>query len=176
MIRPLHLLGMVALVAAAFVLGSYLRGAERDVAAVKTPADSEEVAARLRSIDAELRRARRDREAPSPSDAAERDRTPAVARTEPPPQPAPGAGVEPSSSEAGGEPPESAPTAQQLALEADAEALLSDAIRAGAWRDDGEFRGRVSQLTKAQQVALAERMSAALNEGKLALSPGQIPF
>jgi hypothetical protein len=175
MIRPLHLLGVVALVAAAFVLGSYLRGAERDVAVAKTPADSEEVAARLRSIDAELRRARRDRETRGPSDAAERERLPAVARTEPPPQPATGA-VEPSSNEAGGEPPPSEPTAQQLALEADAEALLSDAIRAGAWRDDGEFRARVSQLTKDQQVALAERMSAALNEGKLVLRPGQIPF
>jgi hypothetical protein len=176
MIRPLVVLGVVALAVASFAAGSFARLAERAAASPSASADPEELARRLRSIDGELRSARREREARGASDLAERPHAEAAARAIVEGPSAPRDGADSAQHEPGGERVPDPPSDEQLALEAEAQALLADAIRAGAWRDPGQFRARLHQLTRDQQVALVEQYSAALNAGKLAHRPGEAPF
>jgi hypothetical protein len=175
MTRLLLILGGVALAAASFLLGSHFVGDERSAAGGATPLTSAALEKRLNSIDTALREARRERnEAALRGDVPERGVSDAAARTAAQASPQPGA--EPALHDPSREPLPSEPSEEQLALEVEAEELLTDAIRAGAWRDAGQFRTRLQKLTRDQQVALVERYSAALNDGKLELKPGEVPF
>jgi hypothetical protein len=71
-----------------------------------------------------------------------------------------------------------APSAQQLAAERSAHELLHGALATGTFgpREREEFRLRFRQLTRLQRASVAQRLSAAMNAGKLRLDPREMPF
>ncbi len=76
-------------------------------------------------------------------------------------------------------PSEPAPlSSQQLAAERRARKLLDGAVTAGTFRarEREEFRVQFRQLTGLQRARVAQRLSAALNTGKLHLDPREMPF